>query len=42
MRWTRCATWWGWHLPPAFEAGIVLLLGLAMMGVAIWKFSRTE
>jgi ABC-2 type transport system permease protein len=35
-------TWWGWHLPPAFEAGIVLLLGLAMMGVAIWKFSRTE
>jgi ABC-2 type transport system permease protein len=35
-------TWWGWHLPPAFEAGMVLLLGLAMMGVAIWKFSRTE
>ena len=27
--------WWGWHLPPAFEAGMVLLLGLAMMGVAI-------
>jgi ABC-2 type transport system permease protein len=35
-------TWWGWHLPPAFEAGMVLLLGLAMLGVAIWKFSRTE
>jgi len=35
-------TWWGWHLPPAFEAGMVLLLGLAMMGVAIWQFSRTE
>jgi ABC-2 type transport system permease protein len=35
-------TWWGWHLPPAFEAGMVLLLGLAMTGVAIWKFSRTE
>jgi ABC-2 type transport system permease protein len=35
-------TWWGWHLPPAVEAGMVLLLGLAMMGVAIWQFSRTE
>jgi ABC-2 type transport system permease protein len=35
-------TWFGWHLPPAFEAGMVLLLGLAMMGVAIWRFSRTE
>ena len=34
--------WWGWHLPPVFEAGIVLLLGLALMGVAIWQFSRTE
>jgi ABC-2 type transport system permease protein len=35
-------TWWGWHLPPLFEAGMVLLLGLAMMGVAIQRFSRTE
>jgi ABC-2 type transport system permease protein len=35
-------TWWGWHLPPLFEAGMVLLLGLAMMGVAIRQFSRTE
>jgi ABC-2 type transport system permease protein len=35
-------TWSGWHLPPLFEAGMVLLLGLAMMGVAIWQFSRTE
>ena len=35
-------SWWGWHLPPLFEAGMVLLLGLAMMGAAIWKFSRTE
>ncbi|HWM10541.1 MAG TPA: ABC transporter permease [Solirubrobacteraceae bacterium] len=35
-------TWWGWQLPPLFEAGMVLLLGLAMLGVAIWKFSRTE
>jgi ABC-2 type transport system permease protein len=35
-------TWWGWHLPPLFEAGMVLLLGLAMLGVAIWQFSRIE
>ncbi len=35
-------TWWGWHLPPVFEAVMVLLLGVAMLGAAIWKFSRTE
>jgi ABC-2 type transport system permease protein len=35
-------TWFGWHLPPLFEAALVLLLGLAMMGTAIWHFSRTE
>ena len=35
-------TWLGWHLPPLFEVGMVLLLGLAMLGVAIWRFSRTE
>jgi ABC-2 type transport system permease protein len=34
--------WWGWHLPPWFEAGMVLLLGLALMSVAIRQFSRTE
>ena len=35
-------TWFGWQLPPLVEVGMVLLLGLAMMGVAIWQFSRTE
>jgi ABC-2 type transport system permease protein len=35
-------TWWGWHLPPWFQAAMVLLLGLAMLGVAIRQFSRTE
>jgi ABC-2 type transport system permease protein len=35
-------TWWGWHVPSAVEAGIVLLLGLAMLTIAIWQFSRTE
>jgi ABC-2 type transport system permease protein len=35
-------TWWGWQLPPLFEVGMVLVLGLAMLGAAIWRFSRTE
>jgi ABC-2 type transport system permease protein len=35
-------TWWGWHLPSAVEAGIVLLLGLALLTIAIWQFNRTE
>jgi ABC-2 type transport system permease protein len=35
-------TWWGWHVPSAVEAGIVLALGLALLTVAIWQFSRTE
>jgi ABC-2 type transport system permease protein len=35
-------SWWGWQLPPWFEAGIVLLLGVAILAVAIRHFSRTE
>jgi ABC-2 type transport system permease protein len=35
-------TWFGWQVPPLLEVGMVLLLGLGMMGVAIWRFSRTE
>jgi ABC-2 type transport system permease protein len=35
-------TWWGWHLPPVFEAGVVLALGLVMLGIAIWEFGATE
>ena len=35
-------TWLGWHLPALFEVAMVLVLGLAMLGAAIWKFSRTE
>jgi ABC-2 type transport system permease protein len=35
-------TWCGWHVPAGLEAGVVLLLGLAMLGVAIWEFSATE
>jgi ABC-2 type transport system permease protein len=35
-------TWWGYRVPPLLAAGVVLVLGLAMLGVAIWEFSRTE
>jgi ABC-2 type transport system permease protein len=35
-------TWFGWRVPSLVEVGIVLALGLAMMGVAIWQFARTE
>jgi ABC-2 type transport system permease protein len=35
-------TWWSWHLPPLFEAAMILVLGLLMMGAAIVAFSRTE
>ncbi|MEA2229999.1 MAG: type transport system permease protein [Solirubrobacteraceae bacterium] len=35
-------TWWGWHVPTLVEAGVVALLGLAMLAVAIVQFSRTE
>jgi ABC-2 type transport system permease protein len=35
-------TWFGWHVPPPAEAGMVLVLGLAMLALAIRRFSRTE
>ena len=35
-------TWWGWHVPALLEAGVILLLGLLMLSIAIWEFSRTE
>ncbi|MBV9212455.1 MAG: ABC transporter permease, partial [Actinobacteria bacterium] len=35
-------TWWGWHVPPLLQAGVVLTLGLAMMGIAIWEFTISE
>ena len=35
-------TWWDWRLPGLIEATIVALIGVAMLGVAIWQFSRTE
>jgi ABC-2 type transport system permease protein len=35
-------TWWGWTVPSALEVGVVLALGVAMMALAIARFSRTE
>ena len=35
-------TWSGWHLPALFEVGVVLVLGLVMLGIAIWEFSASE
>jgi len=32
-------TWGDWHLPPVFEAGVVLALGLVMLAIAIWEFN---
>jgi ABC-2 type transport system permease protein len=35
-------SWWGWHVPAALEACVVLTLGLAMLAIAIWEFSATD
>jgi ABC-2 type transport system permease protein len=35
-------TWFGWRVPTLLEVAIVLVLGLAMLAVAIVQFSRTE
>ena len=35
-------TWFGWRVPMLLEAAMVLLLGLAMLSIAIFRFNRTE
>ena len=35
-------TWGAWHVPTLIELGLVALLGLALLGVAIVEFRRTE
>jgi ABC-2 type transport system permease protein len=35
-------TWWGWHVPSLLEAAVIALLGLVMLCIAIWEFSRAE
>jgi ABC-2 type transport system permease protein len=35
-------TWLGWRVPTLLELVLVLVLGVAMLGVAVWEFSRPE
>jgi ABC-2 type transport system permease protein len=35
-------SWWGWHVPALVEVAIVALMGLAMLAIAIWEFSRGD
>jgi ABC-2 type transport system permease protein len=35
-------TWFGWRVPGLLEAGVVALLGVIMLGIAIWEFGRAE
>jgi ABC-2 type transport system permease protein len=35
-------TWFGWRVPSLLEVAMVVVLGLVMLGIAIWEFSRTE
>jgi ABC-2 type transport system permease protein len=35
-------TWFGWQVPPLVEVALVLVLGVALLGVAIAQFRRTD
>jgi ABC-2 type transport system permease protein len=35
-------TWWSYRVPALLEAAVVLVLGLFLLGIAIWEFSATE
>ena len=35
-------TWFDWTVPPLLEVGIVLVLGVALMAAAVWRFTRAE
>jgi ABC-2 type transport system permease protein len=35
-------TWFGWKVPTALEVAMILILGLIMLGIAIWEFSSTD
>ncbi|GAA3799276.1 ABC transporter permease [Sphaerisporangium flaviroseum] len=34
--------WFGWHVPVAMELALVALMGVALVGVAIFQFRRTD
>jgi ABC-2 type transport system permease protein len=35
-------TWGGWHVPALLEVAMVFLLGITLLGIAIWEFTTTE
>jgi ABC-2 type transport system permease protein len=35
-------TWFGWEVPMALQLGIVVVIGLALLGVAIRQFQKVE
>jgi ABC-2 type transport system permease protein len=35
-------TWFGWIVPTALEIAVVAILGLVMLGIAIWEFNTAE
>ncbi len=35
-------TWFGWRVPGLIEAAVVALIGLVMLAIGIWEFSRSE
>jgi len=35
-------TWFGWHIPGLLEAAVIGLLGLVMLGIAIFEFTTSE
>jgi ABC-2 type transport system permease protein len=35
-------TWWGWPVPAGLEVALVLVLGVALLALAVTRFSRTE
>lgn len=39
---TTGVTWFGWVVPTALEIAIVAVLGLVMLGIAIWEFKSAE
>jgi ABC-2 type transport system permease protein len=34
--------WWSYRVPTLVEAAVIVVLGLVMLGIAIWEFSATE
>jgi ABC-2 type transport system permease protein len=35
-------TWWGWQVPQGLSLGLVAIMGLGMLGIAIFEFRKTE